>query len=126
MAAVRTSTVRPSGGGWSGPSGPSDAHDHVEVDEAAGLELGHLAVREPSLTAKLAFGQTELAGQVADDERGGAMPQHPGQGIPHDGGGVVVAVGVNRLAELGVVGAGGGAGSGRARVAALHLAMCCR
>ena len=92
-----------------------EAEQDVEVDRAAGLVFGGFAVRdayrvhqaEPAVTAGNPDGghaaaAGELA-QVAFDGLLGAPPQFAGLVVPHDVGGVVVAVRAQRLAEPGVV-----------------------
>ena len=90
-----------------------EAEQGVEVDRAAGLVFGGLAVRDADRVdqAGLAVaagnpdrGHAAAAGelaQVAFDGLLGAPPQLTGLVVPHHVGGVVVAVRAQRLAELG-------------------------
>ena len=89
--------------------GPVEAEQGVEVDRAACLVLGGLAVGQAQgLLVFRERGKVDLAGcvtvpgeadQVAFDVLLGAAPQFPGGGVPHDVRGVVVAVGAQRFAE---------------------------
>ena len=58
-----------------------ETEDGVEVDEPAALELGHLGVRQPHLSA---VGLGELVEATADRD-GGAPPQLGDVRIPDDG-----------------------------------------
>ena len=79
--------------------GGVEAEDGVEVDQAAGLELGHLGIRQLHLPGPGSLGG---AGQLAADRDGGAAPQFGGVRVPDDGGGVVVAVRAQRPSQGGV------------------------
>ena len=94
-----------------------EAEQGVEVDRAAGLVFGGLAVRDADRIdqAGLAVasgdpdrGDAAAAGELAEaafDGLLGAPPQLTGLVVPHHVGGVVVAVRAQRLAEFGVVAA---------------------
>ena len=107
-----------------------EAEQDVEVDRAAGLVFGGFAVGDAH-----AVGQVAAAGggvEAPFDGLFGAPPQFAGVVVPHHMGGVVVAVGAQRLAEPGVLAGVAGearhwaavlAGSGvAAGVAGLRLA----
>ena len=120
----------PGGGGTtaSGSAGSIavQAEQGVEVDGSAGLEFGGLAVGDADRGDEAVFavaagdpdwGHAAVAGQVAEvafDGLLGAPPQFPGGVVPHDVGGVVVAVRAQRLAEPGVVAVVAGEAGGRA------------
>ena len=112
------------GGGGSSASGVGgvvavEAEQGVEVDCAAGLVFGGLAVRDADLAvcAQAAVPAAALV-EVAFDGLLGAPPQFAGVVVPHHVGGVVVAVRAQRLAELGVVAAVPGEAGGGAAVLA--------
>ena len=75
----------------------------MEMHQATSLELGHLAIGQSSLAAKLAFGKAELAGQVANDEGCGAVPQHARPGVPDDRTRIVIGIEVNGLTQRRIV-----------------------
>ncbi len=88
----------------------------MEVDRAAGLVFGGFAVRDADLD-----GQVTVPGElveVAFDGLLGAPPQLACVVVPHDVGGVVVAVGAERLAEPGILAGVAGEAGGRAAVLA--------
>ena len=119
--------VMPGGGGssavWVGGVVAVQAEQGVEMDRAAGLVFGGLAVRDADLA-----GQAAVPGglvQVPFDGLLGAPPQLTRLVVPHHVGGVVVAVRAQRLAEPGIIAAvPGEAGGGRpcAQVAASRRA----
>lgn len=93
-----------------------EAEQAVEMDHAAVLIFGGLAVREPDERDPAAVAlavvdpdeQATLDGELAEatlDGLLGAPPQFPGVVVPHDLAGVVVAVQAQRLAEPGIVAA---------------------
>ena len=103
-----------------------EAEQGVEVDCAAGLVFGGLAVRDADRVDRAVSavaagdpdrGDAPAAGELAEaafDGLLGAPPQFAGGVVPHHVGGVVVAVRAQRLAEPGVVAAvPGEAGAGR-------------
>ena len=93
-----------------------EAEQGVEVDCAAGLVFGGLAVRDADLGSQAAVPGGLV--EVAFDGLLGAPPQFAGLVVPHHVGGVVVAVRAQRLAEAGIVAAvPGEAGSGAAVLA---------
>jgi len=85
-----------------------EAEQDVEVDSAACLVLGGLAVRDPD--RRESFGGPAVAeahreaDEVAFDVLFGAAPQFAGGSVPDGVGVVVVAVRAQRLAEPGVIG----------------------
>ena len=93
-----------------------EAEQGVEVDRAAGLVFGGFAVGDadrgdqpvPAVADRDADrGDAAVAGeleQAAFDGLLGAPPQFPGLVVPHDVGGVVVAVRAQRLPEPGIIG----------------------
>jgi hypothetical protein len=85
---------------------PVEAEQDVEVDGAAGLVLGGLAVRDPDRRESVGGpGVAEADGaadEVAFDVLLGAAPQFAGGGVPDGVGVVVVAVRAQRLPEAGV------------------------
>ena len=118
MAAGQADGVLDVGGGDAGrrrddrggvfAAGAVEAEQGVEVDGAAGLVLGGLAVRHADRRQVFTGPGDAAAGgklnQVTFDVLFGAPPQFPGGGIPDDVGGVVVAVHAQRLAEAGIAG----------------------
>ena len=114
MASSRSAAVMPGGGAmiasgssrvvpsrrsrawkWTAPRAwYSAALPCGSADRAAGLPLGPRGCR----------GGAASWIEVAFDVLLGAPPQFPGGGVPHDVGGVVVAVQTQRLAEAGVAG----------------------
>ena len=120
MASSRSATVRPAGGGRSGPGGRGRSR-RGGAGRGSGLRRGPgirrlcrgrrvpgrpggicLAAGNPDGEHAAAAG--ELA-EVAFDGLLGAPPQFAGLVVPDDVGGVVVAVRAQRLAEPGVVAA---------------------
>ena len=107
-----------------------EAEQGVEVDRAAGLVFGGLAVRDADRVdqAVLAVaagdpdrGDAAAAGELAEvafDGLLGAPPQFAGAVVPDHVGGVVVAVRAQRLAEFGVLVAVPGEAGGGAAVRA--------
>ncbi len=80
----------------------------VEVDDAACLVLRDLDVPDGDLVADGGEGKSGQAGEVAGQVGGEPAPQVGGVGVEQDGGkqdggGVVVAVGAERLAEARIV-----------------------
>lgn len=61
--------------GRSGPVGPIDAHESVEVNQAACLELSDLGVLEPCVMLQVAIPHSELGGQLATQCDGESAPQ---------------------------------------------------
>ena len=110
--------------GWlAGIAGCVEADDGVEVDDAAGLVFGDLDVTDRESVAELGEGESGEAGEVAGQVGGEPPPQVGCVGVEQDGGGVVVAVGTQRTAELAVVvGVAAGAGD----VVAVRAAPCMR
>ena len=102
----------------------------MEVDCAAGLVFGGLAVgdayRVDQAVLAVAAGNPDrgdaaVAGELAEvafDGLLGAPPQFACLVVPHDVGGIVVAVRAQRLAELGIVAAVPGEAGGGAAVLA--------
>jgi len=121
MASSRSATIRTASGGrsWSRVTGvvAVEAEQGVEVDRSADLVLSRLAVRDAYRVdqAGLAVaagdpdrGHAAAAGELAEaafDGLLGASPQFARGVVPHDVGGVVVAVRAQRLAEPGIAGA---------------------
>ena len=93
----------PGGRGGSRSGGAVEADDGVEVDDPAALVFGDLGVGEPSLSGERLTGQPGLAGEGSAQRDGEAAPQFGGAGVEQDRAGVVVALGAQRFAELGVV-----------------------
>lgn len=91
-------------GGVAGTVRTVDAHDRVEVDQAAPLVLGDLRVGQPGDTAEAARRHAEEAGQRPPEGDHEAVPELPGVRLPQDRADVVVGVRVGRCAEPGVVG----------------------
>ena len=89
-------------------AGAVEAEQGVEVDGSAGLVLGGLAVRQADRGQVFGGpGDAAVAGEldeVAFDVLLGAPPQFPGGGVPHDVGGVVVAVHAQRRPEARIAG----------------------
>ena len=101
MASSRSAVVsRRSGVSPSGPLGPSRRIGTCRVDDAAGLELRDLGVRDRASVLELAHRQPPAASQVTLQGDGGAPPQLRGVPLPDHVGGVVVAVDTQRLPEL--------------------------
>jgi hypothetical protein len=106
-ASTRSSASIPAGG-WHdrrlvAGDGAVEADDGVEVDHGPALHLGRLAERQPDPGRVDAAGAGESADVLAD-RFAGASPQLAGLQVPHDLGGVVVAVQAERRTEPGVVG----------------------
>jgi hypothetical protein len=73
-----------------------DADDGVEMHEAAPLILGDLGVGQSRVVAELAYGHAEQRGEASAQGAGEAVPELAGVGLPEDGAGVVVGLGVER------------------------------
>ena len=67
------------------------------------LHFGHLGERQAQPAAQLPGGDADLGGQGPAQGDGEATPELRGPEVEHHGGVVVVAVGAQRLADLGVV-----------------------
>jgi hypothetical protein len=102
--------------------GAVQAEQDVEVDGAAGLVFGDLAVgdpdRGPAVGGEAVSAPDGQADQVPFDVLLGAPPQFPGAGVPHHVRVVVIAVRAQRLAEPGITGAVPPVAGGRAAVRA--------
>ena len=103
MASHSMSASMPGGRGLVVVAGGVQADHGVEVDDAAGLVLGHLDVPDPHQGAEPFLGDAQAAGQVPGQVGGEPAPQVPRPGVEQHGGGVVVAVAAHRLAEPGVL-----------------------
>jgi hypothetical protein len=80
--------------------------DHgVEMDQAAQLVFGHLAERQPAQVREGSLAESGEGGQLSAEFVRGGVPELGGHGVPDDGAEVVVAVGVEGLAEQLVLGA---------------------
>ena len=76
--------------GWPGPTvGPKH---HVEVDEAAGLELDHLDVRQPGHRAQLPGAHAAGPGDLAVEAIARPAPEPGHVGVPQHGAPVVEAL----------------------------------
>ena len=92
-------------GGWGLVGlGAVEAEDGVEVDRSPGLVFGDFGDRHPPDVPPGPLGDAEELGGGPVDQGDGAVPQCIGHGVEDDGGGVVVGVGVEGLADGGVVG----------------------
>lgn len=67
------------------------------------MELGHFAVGDPAGLAQLPLGEAEMVGELAHDQGCGPVPQFARQGVPHDRPRIVVAIGVDGLAEQRII-----------------------
>jgi hypothetical protein len=85
--------------GTAAVGGGVQAHDRVEVDRSASLELGHLGVADPHQPAQLGLVQTHKPAEGTLDRDGGTPPQLGGQGVPEHLSLAVVAGGAQRLAQ---------------------------
>ena len=86
-----------------GALGSVEADGCVDVDDAAGLELDHLRVRDPCAAPELCRGEPGLGSEGAAESDGEAAPELGGVPLPQHVGGVVVALETQRLAELSVL-----------------------
>ena len=84
-------------------AGAVEADQGVEVDDAAALVLGDLGVLDGGQVAHAAAGDAERLGDQPAQGDGEPAPQVGCPPLPHDLGGVVVAVRAQRLTQLGVV-----------------------
>lgn len=75
----------------------------MEVDRAALLELGDLAVGQEQLIGQVALGESGAGGELAAKPSGEALPQLPGVVVEEDGSRVVVRGRVQGRTEGGVV-----------------------
>ena len=93
----------PGGRGRVVVAGGVQADHGVEVDDAAGLVLGHLDIADPDQGAEPFLGDAQAAGQMAGQVGGEPAPQVPRPGVEQHGGVIVVAVAAHRLPEPGIV-----------------------
>ncbi len=86
-----------------GPVRPVDPHHGVEVNRAALLELGNLAVREPNRFLQLHLRESGAGGNLPSEASGEPHPEVAGVVVEQDRSGVVVRLGVQGGTELGCV-----------------------
>jgi len=84
-------------------AGPVEPNQGVEMDDAAALVLGHLRVLHRRHVRYAIAGHAESLRNQPPQRDGEPTPQVRRPPLPHNLGGVVVAVEAQRLAQLGIV-----------------------